>query len=232
MATTFYFHDATNAAAGTYPTGEQSATTPTWSSTGATTLRTMNTFVGSLQASRPGTSASGASTQSGFLGYFVSPPLGGVQKVGGGSMTLATASTEANVGMNFNINGLNIYVWRPSTGTKVGTIRDSAGTSLGGIETGLVETTNYITGITSTAVTAGIGDVIVCEVWATFTQAGSSPAYATNFYYDGTTAITADAIAISSAASYIRLSENLIFQNPIGTVLMSGFSSTGGFTIN
>lgn len=211
MATTLYFHNTSNPAAGTYPSGEQGGATATFTATGANTLKTMYPTIGTAQQSMTGTTSATTNSQNGFLGFFVSPPLSGAQTVGGGSITLATASLEGSTFANFNINSLNIYVWRPSTGTKVGTVRDASGSSLGGAETGTTETTNYITGITSSAVSAADGDVIICEIWSTFAQ-GMASGYTVTFYYDGTTAISSDGAAISSAASSITLNENLKFK--------------------
>lgn len=213
MTTKLYFHNATNAQIGTFPTTEQSVTTANWTATGATTLKTMDLNLGTTQSLMSGTTLAQTTAQSGFLGFFVSPPLAFNQIVGGGTMILGVAELESNLNANFWVNTLNMYVWRPSTGTKVGTVRDSTGTSLGGLEPTAANTeqTTYITGITSSAVSALVNDVIICEVWAYQATQASGKAYTATFYYDGTTAITAENTATSSAASFIQLSETLIF---------------------
>jgi hypothetical protein len=196
-----------------YPIGEQSSSTPNWSATGATTLRTMDTIVGTSQASLAGSSNAISTAQNGFLGYFCSPKLSGAQNVSSGSMVFLAAEAESNASSNFCVNGLEIYVWRPSTGAKVGTVKAFSDTSLGGTEptAASTEQTTYLTGISTTGVSASNGDVIVCEVWSRHTQ-GMSTSYTDTFYYDGTTTYTAENSATASCASYIELAANLTFQ--------------------
>lgn len=128
-------------------------------------------------------------------------------------MILNGAETESNLAANWWINSLNIYVWRPSTGVKVGTIRDAAGTSLGGLEPTAASSrqVSNITGITSSAVSAADGDVIICEVWIRYTQ-GASMSYTGTFFYDGTTVNTTENAVVTSHASFIELTENLVFK--------------------
>lgn len=212
MATRLYFHNASNALTGTFPTTEQSATTATVTATGANTLRTMNTTIGVAQASLVVTTSAVTTPQTSFMGYFCSAPLGVDQTVGGGTMILNSADAESNGSANWWINALNIYVWRPSTGLRVGTVRDAAGTSLGGTEATATnsEQVTHITGITSSAVSALAGDVVICEVWVAFTQVMAT-AYTGTFYYDGTTVNTTENTVVTSQASFIELTENLTF---------------------
>lgn len=222
MATTLYFHDAANALTGTFPTNTQSATVPTVTATGATTLRTMDTSVGAAQASRAVTTAA-ATAQTAFMAYFCSNTLNLPQTVGGGSMVLNGAEAESSNSANFWINAINIYVWRPSSGTKVGTILDSAGTSLGGTEPTSTnsEQVTHITGIATSAVSALGGDVIICEVWVAFTQQNTNQ-YTGTFYYDGTTVTTTENAAVSNHASYVQLAETLTFGTKVdrGSLVM------------
>lgn len=215
MATRLYFHNAANSLPGTFPAGEQSAAavTGTSTATGANTLRTMNPAIGSTQASLAVTTAASTVAQNNFMGFFCSRPLQGNQTVGGGTMILNGAENESNASANWWINSLNIYVWRPSTGARVGVVRDAAGTSLGGLEptaTGNNQV-SHITGITSTAIAALSGDVIICEIWIRATQ-GAAMSYTGTFFYDGATVNTTENAVVTSHASFIELNENLIFE--------------------
>lgn len=213
MATRLFFHAAANSLTGTFPSAEQSAATSNATATGANTLRTMNTALGTAQASLAVTTSAATTAQNNFMGFFCSKPLQGNQTVGGGNMILNGAENESNANANWWINSLNIYVWRPSTGVKVGTVRDAAGTSLGGTEptsTANNQVSN-ITGITSTAVSALDGDVIICEIWIRATQSAAM-SYTGTFFYDGTTVNTTENAVVTNHASFIELTENLVFQ--------------------
>lgn len=208
MATRLYFHDAVTSLSGTLPSGEQSTRTPNWTATGGATNRTMDTTIGAGQVTRQGNTVAGTLQQDALMGMFVSPPLDTAQTVGGGTMILNAADDESNSIANFWVNSLNVYVWRPSTGATVGTVRDAA--DLGGTETPGGETVTHITGITSTGISALAGDVIVCEVWARHTQ-GTNSSFVGSFFYDGTTINTTENAAVSNHASFLELAETLTF---------------------
>lgn len=161
------------------------------------------------------------SAQKQLLGVFYSPTLDVDQTVGGGNMTINTAAAESNLAVNFlGINAINAYVWRPSTQTKVGTIKDATA-SLGGAEPSAInqEEVSAITGITSAAVSASAGDVIVCELWTIFTQ-GMATAYTATWYYDGTTVTTVNNTVVTNHASFIEFSETLTFGPPAAPKLL------------
>lgn len=228
MATRFYFHDAANDLPGTFPTAEQSAETAEWTATGATTLRKMGTSIGAAQASLAGSSSATTAAQDGFLGFFCSPPLDVNQTVGGGNMILNAAEQESNTSMNFWINSLCVYVWRPSNGTKVGNVRDAAGTSLGGTEPTLAssEQATHITAITSTGVSALADDVVICEIWVRHTQS-MSVSYTGTFFYDGTAENTTENAAVTNHASFLELAESLTFKSGHPAMRRLGRSSMG-----
>lgn len=212
MPTRLYFHAAANSLPGTFPTGEQSAAAANATATNANTLRTMNTAIGAAQASLAVTTQAATTAQNNFMGFFCSRQLKGNQTVGGGTMILNGAENETNLAANWWINSLNIYVWRPSTGTRVGVIRDAAGTSLGGTEPTATNNNqvSHITGITSSAVSALDNDVIICEIWIRATQ-GAAMSYTGTFFYDGTTVNTTENAVVTNHASFIELTENLTF---------------------
>lgn len=212
MPTRLYFHNATSGLSGTFPAGEQSAATANLTATGAATMRVMDTNIGTGQVSLNFTTDASTAARNYFLRTFVSPPLVGDQVVGGGTMILNAADQEANTAANFWINSCCVYVWRPSTGTKVGNVRDAAGTSLGGSEptTSNSMQVTHITGISSGAVNALNGDVIICEIW-TRTTSNNATGYLTLFQYDGTTINTTENAVVSNHASFLELAENLNF---------------------
>jgi hypothetical protein len=208
-----YFTDSTTGLpAGTLPAGEQSAQTPSWTAATGNTNKRMQLRPWGSQQVNSGTSLASTAAQNALLGMFISPPLRSVTAVGGGGMILLVADTEGNGAANFWANGLEIYVWRPSSGTKVGTVKAYAAASIGGTETtgANSEQTTYITGITSSAVTPQVGDVIVCEIWARHTQ-GNNTARSCSFYYGGATTYSAENTATSNCASFIEFAENLSF---------------------
>lgn len=235
MTTKLYFHNASNALTGTFPTGEQSTSTPTWSATGATTLRTMNTTIGVSQASLAGATSASTSAQQGFFGFFCSPALSGAQSVGtANTLDFTIALSESNLNANLVITGLNIYVWRPSTGAKIGTCIDSTGIA-GGLEPTLAssEQVNSYTAAGGDNVSLGVsisaadGDVIICEVWASFAEAMAT-SYTATIFYDGTTENTTENAVVSNHAGFITFAETLAFQAAPSTVTAVGASSGTG----
>lgn len=222
MSTRLYFHDASNTLTGTFPTGEQSSRAATWTATGANTLRTMNNRVGISQASLTGTMLNNTNAQNGFMGFFCSPPLKGNQSFPGGlSFTLNIADAESNLNANAWVNSLNIYIWRPSTGTKIGTAFIDNLTSAGGTEATAanseqVTTFNFANSLANT-VNALDGDVIICEIWTILTQtAMSSGAYTFTIYYDGTTENLTENTVVSSQSSFLEIQQTLYFEQLAG----------------
>lgn len=217
MATKLYFHNVSNQLSGSFPTGEQGAGTANNTAVGADTMRTMTKTIGTSQVVLSFSDTTD-NTRS-FMGYFCSPPLRSAQTVGGGVMSLLAGSSESNLGANFWINSLNVYVWRPSTNTKVGTIRDNSnGNSLGGSEATIVNTVypDYITGITSTAVSAQTGDVVICEIWNRIAT-GATKNYTCSFAYDGAAETTNEATIETDIASFLLLTETLTFSTDTKT---------------
>lgn len=226
MATKLYLHNAANDQSGTYPSGEQSAQTPDWTTAGGATLRKMDTTIGTAQASLAGTTAAVTTLQRGLLGMWTSPPLAGAQTVGRPNLPVFNvADKESNNAANFWANSLNAYVWRPSTGAKVGTIVDGAAASKGGTEGGTSETVTHLTNLDPVAVSAADGDVIICESWGVHTQSMAT-AYTATLYYDGTTENTTEDASVSNHASYISFSETLTFKGSNVTVALTGEAAT------
>lgn len=210
MATKLYFHDISNALAGTFPSVSQSATSASrvWD----TTLRVMDKNTGSLQVGPTATSLANTTAQHHFIRWFCSPLLSGSNTVGGGTWTFNCAQQESNTNSNFVINGVDVYIWRPSTGALVNQVKDWAGASLGGVKPTAASSEQVNTfSFTTTARAALNGDVIICEVWAAFTQSMGT-AYTETFFYDGTTENATQGTVVTSQASFLNISENLNFQ--------------------
>lgn len=171
-------------------------------------LRAMTSTVGTAQVALAQTAPSLASAILTFWGAWASPPLTAAATVGGGSMVLNFAGLEINATSNWlGTNGLYIYVWRPSTGAVVGTVKSFTGTASATItEVGTSETVRHATGITSSAVSALAGDIVVVELWSTHTP-GMATAYTNTFYYNGTTINTTNLAAATNHASYIEFAE-------------------------
>lgn len=217
MATKLYFHDAANDLEGTFPTGEQSAQVAEATWTDANTLRKMNGAIGAAQVSTALAISRDTANREEFIRFFCSLPLSGAQTVGGGTATLNVADSQSNANGNFWIDSIDVYVWRPSTGAVVGTVRDAV--DLGGTEPTANNSEQVTTfTFTTSAVSAADGDVIICEIWADFTQ-GMSATYTLTFYYDGTTENTTENAVVSNHASFLDLAETLTFRGKTTTRL-------------
>lgn len=205
MATRFYLHAASTDLSGTLPSGEQGAGTPGFSFANATTIRRMNPIAGASMASDEGTSGASSSAQRALVGMWASPPLD-AQNIAAGTWTFNIAARESNTQANFWPNLVNLYVWRPSTGAKIGTVLDqSNGASLGGAEPTSANSTQVVTFTFSGSAVNGIsaGDVLVCEVWAVFTQ-GNTTSRTVTAYWDGATVTTVAGTVVSDHASFIE----------------------------
>lgn len=227
MATRLYFHAASNALGGTFPTGEQSAAaTADYNATGANTLKTMNTTVGTAQTSVPATTLARTTNQIGFYGFFCSPPFASNQTVGatGQTITLNIACQESSLSANLWADlRTNIYIWRPSTGALIGRIND-LGAMTGMAEPGAFNSERCNQGITttSTGIAALTGDVLICEVWEQHSQA-TSIAYTSTFFFDGTVTTTVTNTVVSDHAAFLNFSvDTLTFQ----TISSGSFTQT------
>jgi hypothetical protein len=186
------------------------------------TNRRMTRFRGtsSTHASLPNTSIASVAEKIYYIARFVSDPI---------SQSGIAANTWT---FNFAYNGVsgaafpvgaatdqdiwfNIYVWRPSNGTKVGTICDSLinSTAFGGTTSG-TSPDNWKGTITGSAVAgAAVGDVIIIEVWDKVTQTVAS-ALGQGFYFDG---VVNTSVQLggpwTSFASWLETPENITFSD-------------------
>lgn len=230
MATKLYLLSAANPLTGTFPTSEQSSQTASWSMTGASSLLAMRGTKGTVQGSFSGASLASTSPQVAFCGYFSSDTLNVDHSVGGAGQTLTIniANRETSLNMNFGSDlRCNVYIWRPSTGAKVGTICDCV-VMTGGAEpsgSALTKVNNATTTATST-VSALAGDVIICEIWQFHTQ-GAASSYTGSVYANGTIETLVTNTTVTSHASFISFSaDTLTFGTPASSGIIATLSAT------
>ena len=207
----YYFESST------YPTGEQSGSTANFSVTH--TVRSLLPYKGSSQTSVSQTSAATASAQYGYFSQWVSPAIMTVN--GGltfdGTISVGVADAQGLGATNFWINNVEVYVWRPSTNSKVGTLYSVAAASQGGLEApggGTGEYTTLFGPLTLSGVTIQAGDQVVVEFWAYFTQAMSTSTSTCSLYYDGTVDPSAENTSTADAASWVEFSRDMTWYAP------------------
>ena len=182
----FYFHDASSTVVGTLPgSSSESATTPAGTAPGASTNRNMDSDPGVLQTSV--LLGNGVGTNDNWFRRFVSQPLD-AQAISAGTWTMRAGIKVASGFTTFHVSGC-IYIWRPSTGTLVGTIADVVTTPIGN-PAGTNETDSGIATLTASGspVTTLAGDVLIFEFWGVSVDS-NVPAHSRQctIYYDGTT---------------------------------------------
>ena len=125
--TKLYFHAASSTVTGTLPSAEQSALTSTKNVNVQTVNRSMNTSIstGTMTTLALTTNATASLTDY-YITKFVSDTLTGVSSsITAHSWNYAFAARVNNLSANFPCNGtsqpvyVNVYVWRPSNGTKL-----------------------------------------------------------------------------------------------------------------
>lgn len=230
MATKLYLLSAANPLTGTFPTSEQSSQTASWSMTGASSLLAMRGTKGTAQGSFSGASLASTSPQVAFCGYFASDTLNVDQSVGGAgqTLTLNIANRETSLNMNFGSDlRCNVYIWRPSTGAKVGTICDCVVMTGGAEPSGSALTkVNNATTTATTTVSALAGDVIICEIWQFHTQ-GAASSYTGSVYANGTTETLVTNTTVTNHASFLSFSaDTLTFGTPTGSAISATLAVT------
>ena len=171
--------------------------------------------VAQTSVSRVGTMA--VTSRNYYVTTFVSNPINQTG-IAANTWTYAFSASESSTSCNFPCAAtnqavrVNCFVWRPSTGAKVGTILD--GNTAITVDEGAVNVQAFhIVTFTGAAVaSAAPGDVIIFEVWFVVTSTIST-SQTLAFYYDGTTEYAENGTA-GNAASYLSTPENLVFQSP------------------
>lgn len=214
MATRLFARNVAAAAAVSPTAGTKSVALPTGTANTLTfTNNTLNTVKGAAQTSTTTTSLAQTTAQSGnFAPRFVSLPLD-AQTIAANTWTIFWGDSEANAAANAFL-ALSIYVWRPSTNTRVGFIYDS--TANIGVEFNTTAEAQSAT-ISGSAVTAQRGDVLIAEFWYTATQAMAT-AYTVTLSYDGTNETTTGT-GNTSVATYIETPQNLTILTPKSSIV-------------
>lgn len=208
MATRLFLHHDTNSLSGTFPTTEQTSFTPINDSMEAQTVcRTMNTTKGTSQASISKSLSLSIGGTGIYHTRFISEAINQTS-ITAQTWTINFASKTGNNGaLHPGTCRPNIYVWRPSTGAKVGTIVDAnASTSF------VVNQTNEgvrHTTISGSAVTCQVNDVIIFELLSIDGNANGT--FTCFTYYDGATENTTQNASVSDHASFIETPQNIAF---------------------
>ena len=178
MATRLYFRETTNLNTNYPTTGDKSTALPVGTDGGdfnqnqdLSLLAMFNLVPGPSNLTY--SSLAQTAQQSAMIARFTSPRLR-AQTVNANTWTVAFTANESNAAANAFL-AVSAYIWRPSTSSVVGFIRDSA-TTLG------VEFNNSLQTVTfsGSAVTAEAGDILVVEAWNVATQ-GMGTSYTITF---------------------------------------------------
>lgn len=211
--TKIYFHDAISSLIGTLPSSQQSGLTVTESVDAASVNRTMDTTIGTAQASKAITVNIGTQRVSYFT-RFCSQPLNQTS-ISANTWNYAYAAQQSATTMQFttptgtsNAIKITCYVWRPSNGSKVGDILIGDSTANFGVTASTLEKSTIGT-FAGSAVTCQVNDIICMEIIFQYTPTTGSKTG--TFYYDGTTETNNDGTTVSNHASYIETPESLSF---------------------
>ncbi len=168
----------------------------------------MDRAAGSAQVDRSFASIASATGRQGvLLGVYVSPPLNAGQWIGDGDAALYIADSVSNAALDFTAGAPEVYIWRPSTYSRVGTLHSAAGERYGTPSTSEKVT---VARFRPCPIFAKAGDVIVVELWGQVLSTGV-PSYTGHAYLDGATINDTDNAAVSNYAANIRFSETLTF---------------------
>ena len=211
MTQKFYLHDVTTPDLGTLPPAStsESATTPDVSASGSDTNRTMDGTIGTSQVGPTLASLDSTNKQNNWFRRFCSGRLD-AQTIAAGTWTIRAAIKTSNATRSHWQISAIVYVWRPTAGTKVGTIVDAVTTGIGTA----ADTTETDTGIATITASGSscvltYGDILVLEVWGSCTQSLANP-YTWTLYYDGTTEGST-----TSNAAYLNAPANIPLYVPV-----------------
>jgi hypothetical protein len=202
MATRLYLRNTANGTTG-LPTTKQSTRATVGNAQATTVNKNLSTTIGTSQQSILISIGSGYT----YIGRWVSDVIG-QSSIAANTWTFSFGYDSfwgsSDVGVQ-----VNIFVWRPTTTTKIGTVADSSvAQAFNSTETGYKLT---VTGSAVSSITSGT-DVLCVEFMTNGSLAGGNA----NFYYDGTTAVTTNDTAASSVAAYIETPENVTIGIPPG----------------
>lgn len=229
MATRLFIHDAlfdTVTFPGTYPINQNGGSAPTvqahlsplvYNKVDNTNVhRSMNTTKGLAQVSDVLASNATLSSTTYYWTKFISNPLTGVSSISANTWQLVYAFAQSHANANYIGPVVYVYVWRPSTGARVGWINDQVNpadiTEPGAINSERLKKTTF-----SGSAVASVqdGDVIIWEYASRVTQ-GTAAIYNQTLYYDGTDEYAGGSTGnvVTDMATYIETPQNLTFQAP------------------
>jgi hypothetical protein len=194
VVTRFYLHNTTNSTTG-LPTTKQSSTTTVANAQATTVNKNMTTTIGTSQATISNAQGAGYS----YICRWISDIIA--------QTSLAANTWTFSFGYSdfwgSNNSGIVvcIYVWRPSTTTKIGNVCDA--TVAQAFTTG---ETGYKLTVTGSAVSSITTNDVLCVEFLTNSSFSGQTA---SFYYDGTTAVTTNNTSASSVAAYIETPETI-----------------------
>lgn len=241
--TKLYLRDTNTSVTGTLPSGTQAGITPSFSADKTANIKTLSRTKSTGGGSHSSGSTDGTTNvNKGFMWIGCTPALKFSQRIGGATFNMSLAGREDWPNANFLVNGCEIYIWRPSTGTKVGTIKKFNSEPLFGkplttnnstqtyynknvfadLSPTRIDVDNY-----SDYVVAEAGDILVLEVWSIFKPLEAS-ALTVKMAYDGSTeSIVQHSVAPGPAdfAAFIEFEEQLVFSGEGSTYYVD--QSTG-----
>lgn len=214
MVVTFiYFHAATSTVSGTLPsTMQQSAVTTTTPFDAVTVNRTMSITQGTSQTSLAATVTPTSSPTQMYITRFVSPTLA-AQTISAQSWFLGDATSVSATGTgwpNAQTSGnrtIALYVWRPSTGARVGYIINGVSAAPSANTGGATGEKSSILFYSGSSVVCQAGDVLCLEMLG---AANSGASHTFTWYYDGTSVDGADNTTETSQASFIEAGSQTI----------------------
>ena len=202
MATRLYLRNTSNGTSG-LPTTKQSAQSTVGNAQATTVNKNLSTTIGTSQTSIGITMNTGYT----YVGRWVSDVIG-QSSIAANTWTFSFGYDDF-WGSTDNGVRICIFVWRPTTTTKIGNVCDaSVSQAYNSTETGYKLT---VTGSAVSSITSGTD--VLCVEFLTQSQFTGGSA---NFYYDGTTAVATNDTTASSVASYIETPENVTIGIPPG----------------
>jgi hypothetical protein len=216
MVTRFYTHTATSTATGTLPSTIQSTQTITATFDAATVNRSMNTTVATgSQTDLSATKTGGGSSTVFHMTRFISDPLD-MTSLSANTWTISIAGWCGSF-LPFYPSQANklipscVYVWRPSTGTKVGTVFDGLSSTTTNQTGNTSEFTSKVNFTGSAVSSMTQGDLLVYEA-QTGTDFSTSQTW--HYAYNGSTITTTDNTATSNHAAYLETPQTITFYTP------------------
>lgn len=222
--TKLYLHDAITSVGGTLPSSEQNtAITTIQSNIDAQTVnRSMNDTIGTSQTSKVINIASVSGNQSYYVTRFVSPTLA-AQTIPAGDWGYGWAAAISATSIDFPVSSTNksipitCYVWRPSSGSKVGDILNGSSAATYSEPSSTSSEQSEFGTFSGSSITVQQGDVICFEVLFTLDHGTGSGRTAT-YYYDGTTENLTTRTVVSNHASLLIAPVTLDFSTALPPV--------------